>query len=100
MSSLGNFPQPQVGREPKLRTRHEDKTNDQQPTTAEKEDATDSTATTVIATTSSNYEMRNKLTEMDRRVTEEVEPWKTLWRTTLASHTKKYYSRQGKNSET
>ena len=75
MSSLGKFPQVQVGRDPKLRTRQEDKTNDQQPTIAEKEDATDCTVTPVTTTTTSHYNMRNKPTEIDRRITEEVELW-------------------------
>ena len=66
-----------MGRGPKLRTRHEDKTNDRQSTTAENKDATDLTATTVTNATTSHYEMRNKPIEMDRKITEKVkvEPW-------------------------
>ena len=85
-----------------LRTGHEDKTNNQQPTEAEKGDTTDSTATTVTTTTASHCEMGNKPTEMDRITTEEVEAsddfyggrlWPPIPKGTM-------YSRQGKNAET
>ena len=69
MSSLGRFPQVQVGMEPHLRTQHNHNTNNQHLISAAKEDVTDSTATAATMMTIASHKMKNKSTREEKAKT-------------------------------